>query len=166
MNTHKKPFQRERVNLVGCSLFSGVYHEAADSLANELHALDPWLTLGFSSSSLLSYFLKDDPSLHRFTVTSKDNIAGVLCIRYPWLRGPYIEFIGLLTKYQGRGLGKELLSWVEAEVKSREKNIWIATSDFNHRAMHVYQNAGFEPVCSLEGLVKAEMHEMLLRKKI
>ena len=166
MNTNKKPFQKERVDLAGCLLVSGVAQEAASSLASELHVLDPWLTLEFSASSLLNYFIKDDPALHRFTVFSEGKIAGVLCVRYPWLRGPYIEFIGLLSNYQGRGLGRELLSWVEVEVNSREKNIWIATSDFNHRAMHVYQKAGYEPVCTIEGLVKAEMYELLLRKRI
>ena len=166
MNTSRRPFMQNRVALARCSLRSGLSRVEADSLAAEFAAMDPWLTLCFQPRILSRYFMRDDSALHRYAVLCGCDIAGVVCIRYPWLRGPYIEFIGLLSNSQGQGVGGELLAWVEAEVADHAQNIWVVTSKFNERALHVYKKAGYKVLCQIDGLVAEDKDELLLRKKL
>jgi diamine N-acetyltransferase len=161
-----RPFMQHRVDLTHCSLRSGLSPIEADKLSVNLAAMDPWLTLGFQPKTLSAYFVRDDSALHRYAVLVDENVAGVICIRYPWLRGPYIELMGLLSDCQGRGLGKELLAWVESEVAGHARNLWLVTSSFNRRALHVYQKAGYQLLCQIESLVVEGKDELLLRKQL
>ncbi len=125
---------------------------------------DPWLTLDISATTLERYFMRDDLGLHRYTVHIEGEIAGAVCVRYPWLRGPYIELLGLTAQYQGLGIGKQILAWAEAEASYESKNLWVVASSFNHRALKFYQHQGFQPIGTLQGLVCQNYDEILLRK--
>ena len=91
---------------------------------------------------------------------------GVLCVRCRWLRGPYIELLGLDENHQGQGIGSELLAWIEQETKPHANNIWVATSAFNTRAITIYERFGFTQVGLLDGLVMDGKSEVLMRKRL
>ena len=85
------PFRAGSYRLESCSLQS---LETCDieAVATLLAAVDPWLTLGYSREQLQRYLLRPDPSLRRFSMfANRATPAGILCIRYPWLLGAYIE---------------------------------------------------------------------------
>ena len=166
MSKLSRPFVELQVTLTRCTLARAVSADEADYLGEQLAAMDPWLTLGFSATALSAYLLRDDSALHRYVVSVDDGVAGVICIRHPWLRGPYVELLGLADGFQGLGIGRELLDWVESEAIPVAKNVWGATSSFNDRALAVYRKAGFEPVGVIEGLVRDGMDEILLRKRL
>jgi GNAT superfamily N-acetyltransferase len=161
-----RPFTEFLIHLPRCILSRAVSEVEADRLGGQLAAQDPWRTLGFTPAALAGYLLHDDPGLHRYAVHVEDALAGVVCIRYPWLRGPYVELLGLASGFQGQGLGRELLAWVESASRPVASNLWIAASSFNERALAVYRRAGFEPIGVIEGLVRAEQDEILLRKRL
>ena len=161
-----RPFTEFLIHLPRCILTRAVSEAEANQLGGQLAALDPWRTLGFSPAALAGYLLRDDPALHRYAVQVEESLAGVVCVRYPWLRGPYIELLGLAGGFQGQGLGRELLAWVESAALPVASNVWVAASSFNERALAVYRRAGFEPVGVIEGLVREEMNEILLRKRL
>lgn len=162
----KPPFTQATVMLNGCRLVRGLSSTEASGIGELLSGIDPWLTLGYSASALAGYLMRDDPGLHRFLVRIEDMPAGVMAIRHPWLRGPYIELLGLAPDIQGIGLGRELLRWAEAEAAAVAGNVWVAVSDSNTRARSFYEKAGFLPVGRLEGLVREGMDEWLLRKRL
>jgi GNAT superfamily N-acetyltransferase len=87
-------------------------------------------------------------------------------VRHPWLRGPYIELLGVFPDYRGKGLGKQVLAWVETEARRESKNLWVLTSSFNHQALSFYQSLGFYPIGPIQGLVSPEYDEILLRKSL
>ena len=91
-------------------------------------------------------------------------IAGVVAVRYPWLRGAYLELIGLFPDRQGQGLGTTILQWLEQETQPWATNCWVLVSSFNDLAKRFYLRQGFREVGSIEALVSLQSTELLLRK--
>jgi len=161
---NEQPFSQTSVPLTGCVLTRSLSTADAELLSSEFAASEPWLTLGVSSLGLKNYLLREDASLYRYTVRVDDNLAGLICLRYPWLRGPYIELLGLIDTYRGRGIGTQLLKWAETEARYQNNNLWLATSSFNHQALKFYEQHGFKQIGRIEGLVHPDYDELLLRK--
>lgn len=161
-----KPFELSTVALGNCVLTKDLSENDAAGLGTLLAAMEPWLTLGVSSQGLAAYLRREDPALARYTVrlAESDELAGVVCVRYPWLRGPYIELLGLSDSHQGKGVGRRILEWVESEVRHEARNLWVVTSAFNHRAQEFYRRHGFYEIGPLKGLVNRDCDEILFRK--
>jgi GNAT superfamily N-acetyltransferase len=138
--------------------------QEAQDLAAALVTMDPWRTLEYQADALALYLSRPDPTLMRFTIKASGHTAGVLCLRYPWLKGIYLELLALFPPYQGLGLGRQIISWTEARARPQTKNFWVAVSSFNHRASRFYLNLGFTQVGCLQDLIKEGCDELLLRK--
>jgi ribosomal protein S18 acetylase RimI-like enzyme len=128
--------------------------------------MDPWRTLGYRPENLLNYLHRKDAGLDRHAIVIEGRTAGVLSVRYPWLMGPYIELFAVLPGYSGRGLGEEVLKWVESRFQANSRNLWATVSAFNTLARTFYQRQGFEEVAPLKELVAAGLDEILLRKNL
>lgn len=133
-------------------------------IASVLAHMDPWKTLGYRSEILSRYLTRQDPGLRRYVITFSGRAAGCLCIRHPWLMGPFLELLAVFPDFQGRGLGKSLVLWLENEVRPAYRNIWTTVSSFNTSAAGFYEHMGFEKAGTLNALVKAGYDEILLRK--
>jgi GNAT superfamily N-acetyltransferase len=164
INTPQKAFSKAIENLDSCQLSTSLTNEQALAVAEMLSVSEPWLSLKFSVTSLASYLIRDDTSLRRYAISVDDNLAGIICVRYPWLRGPYIELLGLFPNCRGKGIGKQVMAWAETEARREAKNLWVLTSSFNHQALNFYQGLGFYPIGPIQGLVTPEHDEILLRK--
>lgn len=138
--------------------------DLAMAAAHQLAGLDPWLTLGYQPEKLTQYLQYPDVSLHKFLVSISGQPAGVVCCRYPWLFGPFLELLALYPQYQGQGYGREILVWLENQVAS--SNLWTSVSAFNVRALKFYTKFGFVAVGVLPDLVLTGFDEILLRKII
>ena len=142
--------------------------EASDAaaIAALLVLLEPWRTLGYRTDALTRYLLRGDPALHRFRILHKEALAGILCVRYPWLRGPYVELIGIAPEARCSGLGGAILAWVEAEARGEAGNLWACVSASNTAARHFYAGRGFIEVAPIDDLVAHGHAEILLRKRL
>ncbi len=165
-STSHKAFEKPLEILEGCRLSTPVTEEQARAVAEMLAASEPWLTLKFSAASLARYLTRDDAALRRYSISVGDDLAGVICVRYPWLRGPYVELLGLAPNYRGKGIGRQVLAWAESEARREAKNLWVVASSFNHQALNFYQSLGFYPIGPIQGLVTPEHDEILLRKNL
>lgn len=163
-NTPQKAFSKSTESLDGCQLSILSTNEQALAVAEMLAGSDPWKSLKFSATSLAGYLIRDDASLRRYVISVDDDLVGVICVRYPWLRGPYIELLGLSPDHRGKGIGRQVLAWAETEARREAKNLWVVTSSFNHQALNFYQGLGFTPIGPIQGLVTPEHDEILLRK--
>lgn len=159
-----QPFSNTSVTLASCVLSRALSVADAELLSDSFAASEPWLTLGISASGLKNYLLRDDANLYRYTVRINNQVAGVICLRYPWLRGPYIELLGLTAAYRGQGIGTQLLNWAETEARQQNNNLWLVTSSFNQLALAFYVHHGFEQIANIDGLVHPDYDELLLRK--
>ena len=109
------PFPSRRYVLPSCTL-TRLSRADSRGLAERLVAMDPWRTLHYRADTLAAYLGRPDAGFARFTVTVSGQAAGFVALRYPWLKGVYLELLALFPPHQGQGLGQELLLWVEAPV--------------------------------------------------
>lgn len=152
--------------LPACQLKPLVAPEDAALAGHVLARMDPWLALGYSNAVLERYLLRHDPGLHRYLVCADNSVIGVLAVRYPWLRGPYIEVIALDSQHQGRGLGRALIDWVEHQAIAEAANLWVVVSAFNAPALRFYRRNGFQEIGLLTDLIVTGQDERLLRKPL
>ena len=162
--TPQKAFSRNLECLESCQLTKNLTSEQSFEIAEMLSNSEPWKTLKFSVSSLANYLMRDDISLSKYCVSADGNLVGVICVRHPWLRGPYIELLGIFPNARGKGIGMQLIGWAETEARRESKNLWVVASSFNHQALGVYRHLGFYPIGPIQGLVTPEHDEILLRK--
>ena len=160
----QKAFSKPVECLDNCHLTTSISNEAVLKIAEMLSASKPWSTLKFSANSLSNYLTREDAALRRFAITVDNNLAGMICVRHPWLRGPYIELLGLFPDFRGKGIGRQVVIWAETEARREAKNLWVIASSFNHPALKFYQDLGFKQIGSIQGLVTPEHDEILLRK--
>jgi len=167
------PFASERYELAvpgGCAealVVASLPEREANRLGEAFAAIDPWAAYAYPATSLAAFFASQEPGAPRFLFTLGSEIAGAVGLRLGWLRGPYIQFLGLLPKFQRRGLGSMVLAWVEHEARSAgNRNLWVAASQINGDALRFYERHGFAQVAKLDDLVYDGRTEILLRKRL
>ncbi len=131
-------------------------------VAQHLVSLNPWLTLGYRPETLAQYLERPDLSLHKFLIVASDQNIGVMCYRYPWLHGPFLELLAVYPQFQGLGIGREVLAWLEHHENCA--NLWTTVSAFNTSALNFYLKSGFSEIGSLKNLVRDGFDEIFLRK--
>ena len=166
MPTHNsRPYAAAGYKL-GCATLRAITGADADVLGPALAAIDPWRKANYPATALTGYLTRLDPAASRFAIEADGALAGVVAVREPWLRGPYLELLGLLPHAQGRGIGAAVLDWFEAEAPAGASSLWVLCSDFNTGALAFYERHGFHKVTPLEGLVGADLTEILMRKRL
>ena len=141
--------------------------DAARFLGNGFAAIDPWARYGFSADSLAAYLSKPEAGAPRYVIRIDGAIAGAIGMRDAWLRGPYLQFLGILPDFQAQGAGQLALAWFEGTARARgERNIWVAASEFNSTALKFYERHGFQRAARLDSLIDDGETEILLRKRL
>ncbi|HYN79355.1 MAG TPA: GNAT family N-acetyltransferase [Lamprocystis sp. (in: g-proteobacteria)] len=138
----------------------------ARTLAAVLAGIDPWLTLGTSAESLARGLQSTHPDVTRYLAVRDGVTQGLVGIRYPWLRGAYIELFAVLPTAQGQGVGRAALAFIEHNFRGRTANLWLLVSGFNARARCFYERNGFRPIGVIADLLAAGEDEVLMRKVI
>jgi diamine N-acetyltransferase len=160
-----RPYGKSAYDLAGVTL-GPITPSDADALAAGLAAIEPWRRLQFAASSLAGYLTREDPAASRFAIREDGALIGVIAVREPWLRGPYLELLGLLPPAQGRGIGGTVMTWFQSEAPKSAANLWVLCSDFNAAALTFYERLGFHRLTAIESLVGEGFNEILLRKHL
>lgn len=139
--------------------------DEAEFIGLVLSKIEPWNTLNSTAQSLMDGFLYQDSSTNTYAVIKDEKAIGIISVRYPWLVGPYLGFLGLIPSSQGKGIGKALMVWLEKTANAHSaRNIFICVSQFNEEAYEFYKECGYAKVADLDGLIVDEHAEFLLRK--
>ncbi len=139
----------------------------AQELAAAFVAIEPWSRYPFKLESMLQYFSTEEPQAPRYKLCVDGQLAGAIGMRLRWLRGPYLQFLGVLPSFQQQGLGRLMLAWFEGTARAAgETNIWVMASDFNVGALRFYERYGFKRITTISDLVKPGCDEILLRKQL
>jgi ribosomal protein S18 acetylase RimI-like enzyme len=129
--------------------------------------MDPWQRYGFAPTEIASSLASEEPGAPRYAIFRDGALAGAMLIRTLWLRGPYLQFFGLMPDHQNAGIGSAVLQWFEQTARAGgDRNLWVATSDFNLNARRFYEQHGFQYVATLDDLIQDGAGEILLRKKL
>ena len=147
--------------------FQPMTTQNAKRLGAALAEIDPWAYYGYTPEALTTYLAADEQDAPRWQILVDDVVAGAIVIRWNWLRGPYLQFLGILPAFQNSGVGKATLAWLEADARShRVQNIWVVASEFNTTALAFYERFGFVRIATLDGLVSEGTAECLFRKRL
>ena len=165
-----EPFRAETYTLGASGLqLSPLRRDEAARLGTALAAIEPWSRYQTSPANLSALFSPSPDGGIRLGVRlgDRDQLIGVVVIRSPWLAGPYMQFLAMLPGYQGRGLGRAVLQWFEAEARrSGARNIWICAVSFNEGALRLYSSCGYAQVAVLDDLIKPGFAEVFMRRKL
>lgn len=166
-------FEFDRVDLGCCGAMGASYGleplAAADCahLGEAFARMDPWASYPYPAHGLTSYFANSEPGSPRYAIRAGATIAGVAGLRLEWLRGPYLQFLGLLPAFQGQGAGALVLDWLAREARAAgDRNLWVCASDFNGAGIRFYERHGFVRQATLDDLVRDGRAEILLRKRL
>jgi GNAT superfamily N-acetyltransferase len=138
---------------------------ACDRVAEKIVAMPPWSVMGYPAGALAQFLASNNDGASRYLIEVGGSEAGAVSIRFPWLKGPYLELLALLPPFQGKRLGASIMAWFERRaLELGARNLWVCASSFNERALRFYQAHGFVEAASLPGLVADGYDEILLRK--
>jgi len=138
---------------------------SARPLAEAIVAMEPWSVMNYPAESLAGLLAIPDAGVCRYVVSMDGADAGVVSIRFPWLKGPYLELLALLPIAQNQGIGGSIMTWFEATALAREaRNLWVCASAFNVRGLAFYARHGFVAAAVVPGLVADGYDEILMRK--
>jgi GNAT superfamily N-acetyltransferase len=121
--------------------------------------------MDYPAEALARFLAASGDGASRYRVEVGGAEAGAVSVRSPWLKGPYLEFLALLPRFQGQGIGADILVWFEQEALALgARNLWVCASSFNAGALRFYERHGFRPTATLPDLVASGYGEILLRK--
>lgn len=123
---------------------------------------EPWLVLGRTVDACRREI--QDPSREVYVAVQDGEAVGVIIIT---LAGPfsgYVQGICVSPGHRGRGVGTELLSFVEARIFRDSPNVFLCVSSFNAGARRLYERLGYVLVGELKNFVVSGHDELLLRK--
>lgn len=139
----------------------------AAPLAEIFAAMEPWSRYPIAATALAAYLGSQEPGAPRFAIKAGDQTVGVAGLRLEWLRGPYLQFLGLVPQAQGFGMGGLVMAWLEREARAGgARNLWVCASAFNDGALAYYEARGFTRATQLPDLVADGIDEVLLRKRL
>lgn len=136
-------------------------------LATAFAGIDPWARYPYPADQLEAYFAGSTMDAPRFQILIGGVLAGAVGLKLDWLRGPYLQFLGLLPAYQNCGAGSLILEALDhAARQSQCRNVWVCASDFNAGALAFYERHGYAQVAALPDLVREGRTEVLLRRRV
>jgi ribosomal protein S18 acetylase RimI-like enzyme len=134
-------------------------------LAAGIAAIEPWSVMNYPAETLAAFLSTPDESVSRYVISVNGEEAGVVSVRHPWLKGPYLELLAVLPQAQAQGIGSSIIAWFEsAALQHGARNLWVCASSFNRRGLRFYERHGFTRAATLPGLVADGYDEILLRK--
>jgi GNAT superfamily N-acetyltransferase len=129
--------------------------------------IDPWARLGYTAEAISGYLGTLEKSAPRYAIMVGGEVAAVAGVRLNWLRGPYVQFLGVVPTYQKRKLGSAFLAWLAHEARRHgEHNVWVLASNFNAGAQRFYAANGFERTGEIADLVAPGTSEVLMRRRL
>jgi GNAT superfamily N-acetyltransferase len=103
------------------------------SLASGIVAMEPWSVMNYPADKLAAFLASPDAGAARYVVSVKGKQSGVVSVRHPWLKGPYLELLALLPEAQNQGIGSSIMAWFEsAGLKHGARNLWVCAPRSTH----------------------------------
>lgn len=156
------PFAAERYDLGDVEL--APLAPDLEAVATGLAAIDPWARVGRTPDVFRTALVRPLAATFRFSIRRAGTCVGALVIRHPFMRGPYVELIGLFPQAQGRGIARAIVAWMEREVAGEATNLWLCVTDWNTPARAAYAALGFVEVGPLPDLAAGGTTEIFMRR--
>ena len=137
-----------------------------DAVIQLLSESEPWKALGYGQDDWGKIFCPTPQGRECFVVDREGTVAAIAIVRQKFLLGDYLELLGVADSARGKGIGRELLTYVESLVFQRTKNLFACVSDFNVGAREFYKKQGYKEIGPMPNFLIPGSAEILLRKTI
>jgi diamine N-acetyltransferase len=132
-----------------------------------LASMEPWARYPVTAAELTAFFSAIETNAPRFAIRVDGVLEGAIAVRANWFCGPYIQTFALSRNLQGRGIGSAVMGFVENQaITAGDRNLWVAASDFNTGAQRFYERHGYARVAEIDGLLRDNRTEILMRKPL
>jgi len=136
----------------------------AETCAHMMANSEPWITLRRRYGESLK--ILTDPSREVHLAMIADEIVGFTVLNMHGAFIGYIQSVCVAPHWRSKGIGSELMDYVEKRILSETPNVFICVSSFNQRAQKLYERRGYEIVGELKHWIVPDHSEILLRKTI
>lgn len=137
------------------------------TLGAALEAIDPWRRYPVDADGLARFLAAVVPGVRSFAVTAGGDLAGAIVVQPNWLRGPYLQLLAVLPEFQGQGIGRAVLEWLEREGRAASaRHVWIMVSEFNSPARAFYARQDYREIAPVPAVVADDITEILVCKRI
>jgi|CXWL01.1.fsa_nt_gi ribosomal protein S18 acetylase RimI-like enzyme len=134
----------------------------ARACAQVMATSQPWLTLGRDFDACLRTV--GAPGRERHVAHINGRLAGFVILNLHGALVGYIQTVGVVAEFRGRGVGTSLVAFAEQRIFSEHANVFMCVSSFNHGARRLYERLGYARVGELTDFLVAGQAEILLRK--
>lgn len=93
-----------------------------------------------------------------------NKVIGWLRYNYFWDNIPFMNMLYINENYRNKGIGKELISFWENEMRSKDYELVMTSTLSNEQAQHLYRKLGYKDSGSL--LLDDEPLEIIFTKSI
>jgi len=136
----------------------------AEVCARMMANSEPWITLRRDYDASLK--ILTDSSREVYLAMVGDEIAGFTILNMHGAFVGYIQSVCVAPPWRGKGIGSELMDYVEKRILSETPNVFICVSSFNKRVQNLYERRGYEAIGELKNWIVPGHSEILLRKTI
>ncbi|MDF1576510.1 MAG: GNAT family N-acetyltransferase [Bacteroidales bacterium] len=125
---------------------------------------EPWITLGIYMDHIMK--ILNDPLHEVFAAYIKDEIVGSMVIHTKGAFPAYLKSIAVKQGPGGQELVEQMMDFIENEIFSTYKNLFLCVSSFNTEARQFYIKLGYERIGELKDYLVEGHDEILMRKTI
>jgi ribosomal-protein-alanine N-acetyltransferase len=136
----------------------------ARTCARMMAGSEPWITLRRGYEESLALF--SDPDREVYVAVAGKEIAGFVILQMRGAFVGYLQSVGVVPGWRGRGVGSHLIAFAEERIFREAPNVFILVSSFNDGARALYERLGYEVIGELHNYIVAGHSEILLRKSI
>ena len=128
--------------------------------------IEPWVTLGATPEKMDAYFRKLLNREEGFVALLDEEVVGFITIKRGFLYGCYIRRLAVKEGYRRKGIGRQIMQFIEDYACVRYPNVFLCVSSFNNEAQEFYQGLGYQKVGEFPNLIMEGQSEYLLRKTV
>lgn len=125
---------------------------------------EPWTTLGRTHDECLA--VVSDPAREVWVAHEGGRVAGFAIVDMGGAFVGYLKIICVGAEFRGRGVGTELMHFIEERIFRDSPNVFLCVSSFNPRAKKLYESLGYEIVGEMPDYLVRGASEFLMRKSI
>ena len=144
----------QKISLINHGELTGLMREIYPPMYHHLwEDKGEWYLKELYSKENFKKELLEENQEYYFVLYNEENIGILRLISnvdfngIPEEKSIMLHRIYLHPKTQGKGLGKELLNWIENRSKEKKKEtLWLKAMDTQEQALHFYQKNGFSTI--------------------
>ena len=125
---------------------------------------EPWISLERGYEESLEIILESSREVYLAWI--EEEILGFIIIEMIGTFRGYIKSICVSKDHRGKGIGSSLMHYAEERIFSETPNVFLLVSDFNHGAIKLYKNLGYEEIGEFKDFIVRGHSEVLMRKTL